>query len=99
MGRPNQIARIIRVGRVALTMAVVAAIGAVVFALAAVAAPVGVRWGTGAVLLVLLAATGAVRPRRRPRLVRAAAGPGLGRGVGAHRVRPIPRRRAGGWWL
>lgn len=58
MGRPNQIARTIRVGRVALTIAVAAAAAAVAFALAGVAAPVAVLWGTGAVLVVLLAATG-----------------------------------------
>ena len=58
VGRPNQIARIIRVGRVALTIAVVAAAAAVAFAIAGVAAPVAVLWVTGAVLMVLLAATG-----------------------------------------
>ena len=57
MGRPNQIARIIRVGRVALTMAVAAATAGVAFALAGVAAPIAVLWGTGAVLVVLLATT------------------------------------------
>lgn len=60
MGRPNQIARIIRVGRAALTVAVVAATAGVVFALAGVAAPLAGLWGTGAVLVVLLAATGLV---------------------------------------
>jgi membrane-bound ClpP family serine protease len=57
VGRPNQIARIIRVGRVALTMAVAAATAGVAFALAGVAAPVTVMWATGTVLVVLLAAT------------------------------------------
>jgi membrane-bound ClpP family serine protease len=60
VGRPNQIARIIRVGRAALTVAVVAATAGVVFALAGVAAPLAGLWGTGAVLVVLLAATGLV---------------------------------------
>ena len=58
VGRPNQIARIIRVGRLAVTMAVAAATTAVAFALAGVAAPAAVLWGTGVVLAVLLAATG-----------------------------------------
>jgi membrane protein implicated in regulation of membrane protease activity len=58
VGCPNQIARIIRVGRAALTVAVVAAAVGVAFALAGVAAPVAVLWGTGAILVVLLAATG-----------------------------------------
>ncbi len=57
MGRPNQIAWINRVGRVALTMAVAAATAGMAFALAGVALPVAVMWGTGAVLAVLLAAT------------------------------------------
>jgi membrane-bound ClpP family serine protease len=43
---------------VALTIAGVAAIAAVAFAVVAVTAPVAVRWGTGAILAVLLAATG-----------------------------------------
>ena len=51
------VSRVTRVGRLALTIAVLAAIGGVVFAVAAVAAPAGLLWGTGAVLLVLLAAT------------------------------------------
>jgi membrane-bound ClpP family serine protease len=52
------ISRITRVGRVALTIAVVAAAAGVAFAVAAVAAPVAVLWGTGAILVVLLTATG-----------------------------------------
>jgi membrane-bound ClpP family serine protease len=58
VGRSNQIVRIIRVGRAALTVAVAAAVFGVAFALAGVAAAVAVMWGTGAVLVVLLAATG-----------------------------------------
>jgi membrane-bound ClpP family serine protease len=58
VGRPNQIARIIRVGQVVLTLAVAAATAGVAFALAGVAAPVAVMWGTGIVLVVLLAGTG-----------------------------------------
>jgi hypothetical protein len=42
VGRRNQIARIIRVGRVALTMAVAAATAGMAFALAASAVPVAV---------------------------------------------------------
>ncbi len=51
------VSRVTRVGGLALTLAVGAAIGGVVFAVAAVAPPAGLLWGTGAVLLVLLAAT------------------------------------------
>jgi hypothetical protein len=51
------VSRMTRVGRVALTIAGVAASGGVAFAVAAVAAPAAVRWGTAAILLVLLAAT------------------------------------------
>ena len=51
------VSRVTRVGRLALTIAVLAAIGGVVFAVAAVAAHAGLLWGTGAVLLVLVAAT------------------------------------------
>ena len=99
VGELVALSRIIRVGRVALTIAVVAASAAVAFALAAASPPVAVRWGTGAVLLVLLVATGvAVCARRRPRLVRAPAGLGPGGGVGAHRLQPFRRRPAGGWW-
>src|ERR1700722_13202086 len=58
VGRPNQIARITRLGRATLLMAVVAAAVGVAFALAGVAGPVAVRSGTGAILVVLLAATG-----------------------------------------
>ncbi len=43
---------------VVLIAAGVAAIGAVGFAIATVADPAAVRWGTGAILLVLLVATG-----------------------------------------
>jgi membrane-bound ClpP family serine protease len=57
VGRSNQMARIVRVGRAALSVAVVAAAAAVAFAVAGVAAPVAVLGGTGAVLVVLLAAT------------------------------------------
>jgi membrane-bound ClpP family serine protease len=43
---------------VVLAVAALAAIGAVTFAVATVADPAGVRWGTGAILLVLVVATG-----------------------------------------
>jgi membrane-bound ClpP family serine protease len=46
-----------RAGRVAFTVAVVAVLGGVTFAVAAVAAPAAVRWGTGAILVLLVAAT------------------------------------------
>jgi membrane-bound ClpP family serine protease len=52
------LSRITRVGLVTLTIAVVAATAAVAFAVAAVGAPVAIRWGTGAILVVLLAAAG-----------------------------------------
>jgi membrane-bound ClpP family serine protease len=50
------VSRMARVGRVALTVAVVATIGGIAFAVAEVAAPAAVRWGTAAILVVLLAA-------------------------------------------
>ena len=58
-GRTESVAitGVTRVGRLALTIAVVAVVGGVGFAVASVAAPTAVRWGTGAILLVLLAAT------------------------------------------
>ena len=57
LGELVSISRFTRRGIVALTMAVAAAVGGVVFAVGAVAAPAGSMWGTGAVLLVLLGAT------------------------------------------
>jgi membrane-bound ClpP family serine protease len=51
------VARVTRVGRLALTMAAVAVVGGVAFAVAAVAAPTALLWGTAAILLALLAAT------------------------------------------
>jgi membrane-bound ClpP family serine protease len=57
LGDPVSITRARWVGRLALTIAVLAAVGGVALAVAAVADPVTVRWGTGAILLVLLAAT------------------------------------------
>ncbi len=50
------VSRVRWVGRLALTIAVLAAVGGIAFAVAAVADPVTVRWGTAAILLVLLAA-------------------------------------------
>ena len=52
------VSRISRVGLLVVTVAAAAAMGAMAFALATVADPIGLRWGTGAVLLVLLIATG-----------------------------------------
>jgi len=60
VGPAKQIARIARVARAALTIAVLATTVGVAFALAAVAAPVALLWGTGAVLVALLGATGLV---------------------------------------
>jgi membrane-bound ClpP family serine protease len=60
LGELITISRIARIGKAALTMAVVAATGAVAFAVAATAAPAAVRWATGAILVVLLAATGSL---------------------------------------
>jgi membrane-bound ClpP family serine protease len=54
----NQITRIIRTGRAALTIAAVVATMGVAFALAGVVAPVSLLWATGAVVVALLAATG-----------------------------------------
>ncbi len=86
-------------GRLVLTIAVLATVGGVALAIAAVADPVTVRWGTGAILLVLLAAT----------LVFCAHAGGhawfvplpafvLGGAVGVHRVGPVAGGRlvAGG---
>ena len=58
LGELVAISRITRVGRVAVTIAVVAAVGAVAFAIATVADPIALRWATGAILLALLVATG-----------------------------------------
>jgi membrane-bound ClpP family serine protease len=52
------VSRISRISVVVVTLAAAAALGAVAFALATVADPIGVRWGTGLVLLLLLIATG-----------------------------------------
>ena len=60
---PGELAMITRITRIAgavLTVAALAAMGAVVFALATVADPTAVRWGTGAILLLLLVGTGAL---------------------------------------
>jgi membrane-bound ClpP family serine protease len=46
-----------KVGRLALGVAVVVVIGAMTFGLASVGSPAGLRWLTGAVLIVLLAST------------------------------------------
>jgi membrane protein implicated in regulation of membrane protease activity len=51
------VSRVRRVGRAALTVAILAVLGSVAFAIAAVGDPLAVRWGTAAILLVLLAAT------------------------------------------
>jgi membrane-bound serine protease (ClpP class) len=56
VGELATVSRLARVGRLALTVAVVAGVGGIAFAVAAVSAPAAVRWGTGVVLLVLLAA-------------------------------------------
>ena len=56
LGDPVSITRAKWVGRLALTIAVLATVGGIAFAVSAVADPVTVRWGTGAILLVLLAA-------------------------------------------
>jgi hypothetical protein len=58
LGELVSISRFTRRGIVALTMAVAAAVGGVVLAVGAVAAPAALRWGTVAVLVALLAATG-----------------------------------------
>jgi membrane protein implicated in regulation of membrane protease activity len=50
------VSRISRVARLGLTVAVVAMLGGIAFAVAEVSAPAAVRWGTGIILLVLLAA-------------------------------------------
>jgi membrane-bound ClpP family serine protease len=52
------VSRLTRVAAVVLAVAALAAIGAVVFAIATVADPAAARWGTGAILLVLLVGTG-----------------------------------------
>jgi membrane-bound ClpP family serine protease len=57
-GETATLSRMTRVAAVVLVIAVLAAIGAVGFAIATVADPAAVRWGTGAILLVLLVATG-----------------------------------------
>jgi membrane-bound ClpP family serine protease len=51
------VSRLARIGRLALTVAVVAVAGGIAFAVAEVATPASVRWGTAAILLVLLGAT------------------------------------------
>ncbi len=58
LGELLRVSRITRLAGVVLGIAALAAIGAVAFALAAVADPAAVRWGTGAILLMLLVATG-----------------------------------------
>jgi hypothetical protein len=58
LGELVTISRVTRVGRVTLTIAVLATLGAVAFAIATVADPIALRWVTGAILLTLLVATG-----------------------------------------
>jgi membrane-bound ClpP family serine protease len=58
LGELVTISRVTRVGRVTLTIAVLAALGAAAFAIATVADPVALRYVTGAILLALLVATG-----------------------------------------
>ncbi|MDQ2754281.1 MAG: NfeD family protein [Actinomycetota bacterium] len=48
---------VVRVAQVAVTVSVLVAVAAAVLAVAAVAAPTSLRWGTGAILAVLLGAT------------------------------------------
>jgi membrane-bound ClpP family serine protease len=60
VGRPKQIVRITRVAGVTLTVATLITIVGVTLALGAVSAPAALRWGTGAILVALLAATGLV---------------------------------------
>jgi membrane-bound ClpP family serine protease len=57
-GETATLSRLTRVAAVVLVVAALAAIGAVGFAIATVADPAAVRWGTGAILVVLLVATG-----------------------------------------
>jgi membrane-bound ClpP family serine protease len=57
LGELVMVSRITRVARVILVIAGLSVLGAVVFALATVADPAGVRWGTAAILLLLLAGT------------------------------------------
>jgi membrane-bound ClpP family serine protease len=57
LGELVNVSRVARVGRLALTVALVVVIGGVAFAVAAVATPTWVRWGTAVILFVLLAAT------------------------------------------
>jgi membrane protein implicated in regulation of membrane protease activity len=57
LGDLVNVSRVARVGRLVLTLAVLVVVGGVAFAVAAVATPTWVRWGTAAILLVLLAAT------------------------------------------
>jgi membrane-bound ClpP family serine protease len=58
LGELVTVSRITRVIWLVLAIAAVATFGAVAFALATVADPAALRWGTGVVLLVLLVATG-----------------------------------------
>jgi membrane-bound serine protease (ClpP class) len=58
LGELVTVSRITRVGRVALTIAALATLGSVAFALAEVADPVALRWATGVILVILLVATG-----------------------------------------
>jgi membrane-bound ClpP family serine protease len=57
-GELTMVSRMTRVAVVVLAVAALAAIGAVAFAIVSVADPAAVRWGTGAILLALLIATG-----------------------------------------
>jgi membrane-bound ClpP family serine protease len=57
LGELATVSRVTRVGRVALTMAALSTVGAAAFALATVADPTAVRWGTAAILLLLLVVT------------------------------------------
>ncbi len=58
LGELVTVRKITRVGQVVLVVAAVAVMGAVAFALATVADPAGLRWGTAAILLALLVGTG-----------------------------------------
>lgn len=58
LGELVTVSRLTRAVLLVLTIAALATMGAVAFALATVADPAAVRWGTGVILLVLLVATG-----------------------------------------
>ena len=85
-----------RVGLLALTIAVVAAIGAVVFALATVADPGGCAGGPGYPAGAAGRDRVAVRPRRRSRLVRPL--PALALAV-VWAFTVSGQSPAAGWWL